>query len=103
MSDFKDTVIVEPRRLQLLRFLVELNGEANESVILSALRRAGFAQATREDIRSDLDHLNKIGCTTQEWFGEIRVVRVTERGDDVAHGRIAAGGVQHEREWRRGS
>jgi hypothetical protein len=100
VSDFAQ-FIAEGRRLQLLRFLVELGGQANETVILSAMRRAGFASTTRDELRGDLDHLHRVGCLEEEWVGELRVVKLAERGEDVAHGRIACGGVKHERDWRR--
>jgi hypothetical protein len=95
--------IAEDRRLQILRFLVELQGAANETVILTAMRHAGFAASTRSDIRADLEHLERIDAVARDWVGEICVVKLTERGDELAHGRIAAGGVKHERDWRRGT
>lgn len=88
------------RRLFILRLLVELGGEANEGVITSAARSGGFRQTAHDDIIADLDHLRRAGATAEEWIDTLRIARITERGEDIAYGRIAAGGVQHEI-WRR--
>ena len=88
------------RRLFILRFLFEVGTQANESVIFSAVGRGGFALATRDELRGDLDHLKAQGCTSDEWFGGVRVAKLTERGEDVAHGRVEAGGVEHSHWYR---
>ncbi|HLY54523.1 MAG TPA: hypothetical protein VKS60_03130 [Stellaceae bacterium] len=92
--------MIAARRLMLLRLLAECDGELNEAVIRSALRRSGFGLASADDVRSDLDHLAEAGCLTPRWEGRLRVVTLTERGDDTAHGRVAIDGVEHA-PWRR--
>jgi hypothetical protein len=99
MTDFVETWAAS-RRLFILRLLVELGSEANESVIASAARAGGFHQASRDDIRADLDLLNERGATSQQWVASIRIVQLTERGEDCAWGRVTIAGVQHE-VWRR--
>lgn len=101
MADFAE-IYVKQRRLFVLRFLVELGGDANEGVIYSAVQRGGFGQTSRDGLRSDLDHLSKMGCTHEEWLGDLRVARVTERGEDIAYGREACAGVEHT-VWHRGA
>lgn len=82
------------RRLFILRLLVEVR-EANESVIYKAATKGGFSIDTRDTIREDLDHLRKMGCSTEEWLSHsLRVVKITERGENAAYGRVAVAGVE---------
>lgn len=100
MARFSDTVAAS-RRTFILRLLVTLGASANESVIASATTRGGFTQATRDDIHRDLDLLKARGCTTEDWFDNtVRVVTITERGEDAAHGRVDVDGVERS-PWRR--
>ena len=97
---FKDTVWIPSRRVFILRLLVESGGEVNESIIFKAAQRGGFSVDTRDDIRQDLDHLRQMGCVTEDRLDErLRVVTITERGDDAAHGRVTVAGVEQSR-WR---
>ena len=101
MGDFKASIWVPSRRAFILRLLVESGGEINESIIYRAAQQGGFARDTRDDIRQDLDHLRTMGCLTEDWLDErLRVVAITERGDDAAHGKVAVAGVEQSR-WRR--
>jgi len=100
MVDFAETVAAK-RRTFILRLLVSLGGRANESVIASAVSGGGFAQATRDDVRRDLDLLRERGCTIEDWFdASVRVVIVSERGEDAAYGRIEVAGIDRSI-WRR--
>ena len=92
--------MIAARRLAVLRLLVEYGGDLNESVIRTALRRSGFSLASAEDIRGDLDQLAGAGCLEARWVGRLRVVALTERGEDAAHGRVVVDGVEHA-PWRR--
>ncbi|MDO8606165.1 MAG: hypothetical protein Q7R40_06495 [Phaeospirillum sp.] len=99
MGKFAETVAAS-RRTFVLRLLVTLGATANESVITSATVQGGFGQATRDDIRKDLDLLKARGCTTEEWFDDaVRVVAITERGEDAAYGRVEVAGVERS-PWR---
>lgn len=91
---------VESRRLLILRLLAELGGEANESVIASAVRQGGFEQSSKDSIRADIDYLREVGCATETWLDTLRVVSLTERGEDCAHGRVEILGIEHSI-WRR--
>ena len=98
---FKDDWIAS-RRLFILRLLVEVGGAANEGVIYKAITKGGFAHDSRDDLRRDLDHLKAKGCTHEEWLNDsLRVVTVTERGEDAAYGRVEVLGVETSR-WDRG-
>jgi hypothetical protein len=85
------------RRTFIVRLLVEAGGEANESVIRTCAFRGGFGHSTADDIRTDLDYLREQGCVTEEWAGSLRVVTVTERGEDCARGKIEVEGVEASR------
>jgi Holliday junction resolvase RusA-like endonuclease len=82
------------RRVMILRLLVKIGGEANDGVINTALEHGGFARDPRETYRADLDRLCRLGCTSDTWSDDVRVVRLTERGRMVAEGRIEVEGVE---------
>lgn len=89
------------RRLFVLRLLIEVGGEANEANVYKACQQGGFARDTRDDTRRDLDHLVKVGCVAQEWYNDaVRVVKITERGREAAHGKVAVAGVERS-DWER--
>ncbi|HUZ74906.1 MAG TPA: hypothetical protein VMU87_18120 [Stellaceae bacterium] len=98
MSDFADH-LAAARRLFILRFLAETGGEGNEDVLAGAVRRA-VQDAARAAITGDLDHLVAAGALGETWLDRIRVVRLTERGEDCAHGRVVIAGVEHQL-WHR--
>ena len=80
---------------------VELGGEGNEGVLRSAARNGGFERDPASAISDDLAHLVKHGCLSETWMGPIRVVRLTDRGEDAAYGRIDVEGVEKAR-WKPG-
>lgn len=84
------------RRLDTLRLLVRLNGTANEDVIVSSLRHEGDHVTPRDVFRADLDHLKTFGLLREQLVVDLRIVTLTERGEDVAFGRLDAPGVWHE-------
>ncbi len=97
---FRDEWIAS-RRLFILRLLVEVDGEANESNVFRAVQQGGFSRNTREDVRADLDHLRGMRCITEQYFdGRVCVVKITFRGEDAAHGRVDVAGVERSR-WDR--
>lgn len=86
------------RRLFIVRLLIEGGGTANSSVIYLAALHHGVGCRTRDDITADLDHLKRHGCITDEWLSDaVRVAEITDRGEDVAYGRVEVPGVQHSR------
>jgi len=89
------------RRLFILRLLVEVGGEANGSNIFRAVQQGGFARDSRDIVRADLDRLKKAHCISETWLNaSVCVVRVTERGEDAAYGRVEVEGVETSR-WDR--
>ncbi|MCC7167465.1 MAG: hypothetical protein IT565_07825 [Rhodospirillales bacterium] len=94
MSPFAEE-LAGSRRLFILRLLIEAGGSANAGVIRANTTRGGFPLTSHADLAGDLDLLAKRGCTSDEWLHEkLRVVRITPRGEDAAHGRIAVNGVE---------
>jgi hypothetical protein len=92
----------EGRRLALLRCLVRLGGDMNETALLRVMRALeGYGDCSHDDLRADLDHLVRAGATRDRWVGPMRIPSLTERGEDAAWGRVAIEGVPHER-WRDG-
>jgi len=96
---FRDDWIAA-RRVFILRLLSRSDGEANEQVICTALEHGGFGRDTRDAFRADLDHLRQMGCLTEDWFEDVRVVTLTERGTMAAEGRVVVLGVEQS-PWRR--
>lgn len=91
---FRETWIAS-RRLALLRLLREAGGAANESVLRQGLSALGFNRETREDIRADLNLFREAGLVTQDWFeNRLVVATLTDRGLDVAAGRIEVEGIE---------
>ncbi len=89
---------IAARRLELLRALAQLGGEENGTALLRILR-AAYRTLAHDEFESDLAHLRRQGCISERWAGTLRIVDLTERGTDAAHGRVAVEGVLHER-WR---
>jgi hypothetical protein len=90
-------ILTASRRVFILRLLAEV-GDANESVIHTATLSGGVGNPGRDDIRRDLDHLKSVGCVEEDWLNaSLRVVGLTDRGRDAAHGRVKVDGVEHSR------
>jgi hypothetical protein len=86
----------EHLRLTLLRLLAEQPGyQANSSVLTTAAdASAGFA-VTRDRVKTELAWLTEQRLiTSSEEIKGLVVVRLTERGGDVATGRAIVPGVQ---------
>lgn len=86
----------EGRRKFILQLLVRV-GSANATMICTALEHGGFARDPRSAFRADLDHLRDIGCLTETWADDVRVLTITERGEDAARGRVEVPGVSTAR------
>ena len=83
------------RRLALLRTLRDLDGHANESVLLDGLHLLGHSRTTGDDVRADLDLLKAAAAITITYFADkVAVAHLTERGLDIAAGRITVTGVK---------
>ena len=95
MSGFHD-FIAEDRRLVILRFLKDVGGHANESVIETALKKFGHrVGVTRDVVREDLRFLKGADCVVTEIVeGQVMVASVTRRGVSAAYGHIRVDGVK---------
>ena len=85
------------RRQDILRLFDKVHGIANQDVICAAMEESSFGRDPRAAFRSDLDYLVRVGCLTEDWNDDVRVLTLTERGCDAAHGRVVVPGVAHER------
>jgi hypothetical protein len=91
--DFSE-LLTEDRRLTLLRLLTAAPGAAaNTYVLATGLRELGHA-CSGDQVEGDAVWLSEQGLVTVEDLGKARVVRLTQRGDDVAAGRARVPGVK---------
>jgi hypothetical protein len=95
MTPYERT-LAEHRRITILRLLHDGGGAANESILKDGLEDLGLeAGLTRAVVREDLKFLEVCGAIRQEWFGDKLVVaHITERGVDIAKGRIMVEGIK---------
>lgn len=91
---FKDHLI-EDMRLVVLRSLSEMpQYRSNSSVLHSFITRYGHS-FSRDQLRTQLHWLVEQDLIEiEDDLGNVLVVKLTERGDDVAHGRITTYGVK---------
>lgn len=91
---FKDHLI-EDMRLVVLRSLSEMpQYRSNSSVLHSFITRYGHS-FSRDQLRTQLHWLVEQDLIEiEDDLGNVLVVKLTERGDDVAHGRITTHGVK---------
>lgn len=84
----------EDQRLVILRILNELPGyTSNSSVIYEALTRYGH-NPSRDQVKVELRWLEEQGLVTVDDIQTVLVVRLAERGADVAAGRAIVPGVK---------
>ncbi len=87
-------LVTEDRRLVILRFLHEdPDYKLNTSVLQTALDAVGHS-ASRDQVETDAAWLGETGLVEIETVGNVRVVRLTARGADVAMGRAVVPGVK---------
>ncbi len=87
--------LTHDRRLVILRLLKQSGGSGNDSILLQGVRLIGHLAATRDDIRDDLEFLKERRLVRLEHFNEtVMVATITERGIDVAEGRVEVEGVK---------
>lgn len=84
-------------RLAVLQLLEQDAGyRHNEGVILSGLLYVGHT-VTAAQVRTELSWLEEQGLVSTERVGDLVVAEVSERGCDVAAGRVRAPGVARVR------
>lgn len=90
-----EQILAEDRRLVILRFLNDAVGKtANESVLERCVCAIGHI-ASRDDIRADLEFLNKVGCVDLEWFADkVMIAKLKRRGQECAQGRTSISGIK---------
>lgn len=94
MTGFPEFMAAD-RRLVILRFLKDIGGTANQSVVLTAVERFGHRRGvTRDTIREDFKFLSDHGCIAIEWVSDVAVAAITRRGVHVASGDEEVEGVK---------
>ncbi|MBT8175020.1 MAG: ArsR family transcriptional regulator [Pseudomonadota bacterium] len=85
----------EDMRLVVLRLLYELpQYRSNSSVLVAGLDRYGHS-FSRDQVKTELHWLADQGLVVlEDDLGSVLVVKLTERGMDVATGRISTHGVK---------
>lgn len=90
-------VFSQDRRLVILRLLAEdLDHKLNTSVLQDALDLVGHG-CSRDCVETECAWLEEQGLTVVEPVGNVKVVRLTGRGQDVAEGRATVPGVKRPR------
>lgn len=84
----------EDQRLCLLRLLVDCGGSANDSVLHTGLEALGHVRLSRDEVRDLIRFLVDRGCITDEWFGNVQILKITRRGVDVAKGNTEVDGIK---------
>lgn len=88
------------RRIAILRFLFIAPGKTVNSDILKIVLNERGITTTADDLTSDLYFLKDAGFVDVRYFFEeknLAVYTLTERGEDVATGRLIAQGVRRPR------
>ncbi|MGH6873271.1 MAG: VpaChn25_0724 family phage protein [Rhizomicrobium sp.] len=86
-------IVAKHRRLVVLCLLMgPCGGGSNESVIADLVNRVGF-RSTREGIRTCLGELEKSGAVKVDLCEALMVVRLTNRGEEIARGLISSDDV----------
>lgn len=84
----------ESRRCAFLRFLAaDADYAMNTSLLQSALESVGHG-VSRDCVNADAAWLEEQGLALREDLGGIIVVKITQRGLDVAEGRAVVPGVK---------
>lgn len=84
----------ESRRCAFLRFLAaDADYAMNTSLLQSALESVGHG-VSRDCVNADAAWLEEQGLVLREDLGGIIVVKITQRGLDVAEGRSVVPGVK---------
>ncbi|MFN7193501.1 MAG: ArsR family transcriptional regulator [Rhodospirillales bacterium] len=84
----------EHLRIALLRTLaISPAHQLNDSILVDVVRSAGI-NATRDQVRVELQWLAEAGLASLQSFDALTVATLTARGEDVANGRAIAPGVK---------
>ena len=84
----------EHLRIALLRTLLNAPAhELNGSILVDVVRSIGI-NATRDQVRIELQWLAEAGLASLQSFDALTVATLTARGEDVANGRAIVPGVK---------
>lgn len=90
-------VVTEDRRLVILRVLLDSTAyTANEFILQTMLERFGHL-ASADQVRTDLAWLHEQQLVEVEQVSDVRIARLTGRGEDVGRGRAQVPGVKRPR------
>ena len=96
MSAYSDT-LAEHRRLAILRFLASCaDYQSNASILLDIMDRVAVT-STRDQVLAAIAWLHEAGLVVQDTRGAIVTATATDRGVEVAQGRVVHPGVQRPR------
>ena len=88
-----NTVIVEQRRLAILRLLNGiLNGVTNEEVLSNLLSVLAF-KCGRENLREHLSELERLGVVKLDKVEKLVLIELTRKGAEVAEGITLVDGI----------
>ncbi|MCT8831496.1 hypothetical protein KZ432_01000 [Glaesserella parasuis] len=91
------TILTKDQRLVILRSLAEAGYDANESILSDCLDLYGH-DISRDLVRNHLVWLEEQGLIQLERLKDgYMVASITQRGLDVAQGRVAVEGVKRPR------
>ena len=85
-------ILSENRRLKILTLLLESGGPINTELLAIGVRRLGVP-SDDDDIRADVQWLDRAGLTSSRTVKEFIVVTVTPDGQAVACGQKIRSGV----------
>lgn len=90
----------EHLRITLLRLLAEQpDYTLNESILADLSTNYGF-NPSRDRVRTELAWLREQGLVSTQDLGGFVVATLSERGEDVANGRVVVPGVKRPRPGR---
>jgi hypothetical protein len=92
VADFRDFEARHRRRDVLLYLLNSRDYSCNESLLRMVLREQGYL-ASASEIHDDIAWLKQEGLVAWRDLGDLIIVRLLERGRDVAEGAESIAGV----------
>lgn len=99
MAQFKD-LVAELRRTAILRILFNAPAKTCNSDILKMVLNERGIVTSGEDLNSDIDFLFENRCIEHKYNSdawELKIVTLTEKGEDVALDRQTVSGVRRPR------
>ncbi len=96
-AEATDRILREHRALAILRALLRISAyRANERVLSDIIDLLALG-CSREQLRSDLDALERLSLLGTHLAEAVLIITLTERGREVAEGRVMVDGVLRPR------